>query len=499
VKLLDFGLSWVADGGERLTEFGTVIGTPAYMSPEQARGDRADARSDLFALGSVLYALCTGRDPFAGDSLYAVLEAVRTASPRPVRELNPSVPEGLVAVLNKLHAKDPADRFQSAAEVVRALEQAGGSASPKGGRKVYRFRMAAVAAAFLVLATGAACLLAGAFDAPPPRPAPASRGPAPAAPRPAAPVAGGEVALAQDQERPAPKEDAKAPAVYPAALFPFEERGAGVREYGAKVSDLLFARLAVKPDIYLVDRADLRKVQNELALGLSGVVQADKAARVGQLTGARLLISGSVIQVDKRLYLVAKIVGTETSRLAAASVDGKVGDELGPLVDKLADGIANQIKEQADKLVGRPAAKADRLAALRRALKKGPRPTVFVQVSERHVGAIRFDPAAQTELMRLCKATDFPVLDPETGLRARADVLLLGEALCETAARHGNLVSVKARVELRAVERKTDRVLWADSQTSLVVDLTEQVAGKAALEQAAAVLAGRVLPRLIKE
>src|SRR5207237_398878 len=93
VKLLDFGLSWVADDGERLTETGTVIGTPAYMAPEQARGDRADARSDLFALGGVLYAMTTGRDPFAGESLYAVLDRVRWASPRPVRELNPAAPE----------------------------------------------------------------------------------------------------------------------------------------------------------------------------------------------------------------------------------------------------------------------------------------------------------------------------------------------------------------------------------------------------------------------
>jgi hypothetical protein len=101
--------------------------------------------------------------------------------------------------------------------------------------------------------------------------------------------------------------------------------------------------------------------------------------------------------------------------------------------------------------------------------------------------------------MRFCKETGFPVLDPETGLRSRADVLILGEAISETAARNGGLVSVKARVELRAVDRKTDQVLAADSQTSVVVGLADQTAGKAALTEAAAALAERVLPRLVKE
>src|SRR6266704_958016 len=73
------------------------------------------------------------------------------------------------------------------------------------------------------------------------------------------------------------KEKDKAPEVYPAALFPFEERGAGVRDFGAKVSDILFAKLAVQPDIYLVDRSDLKKILSELELNISGVVKPAEA------------------------------------------------------------------------------------------------------------------------------------------------------------------------------------------------------------------------------
>ena len=90
------------------------------------------------------------------------------------------------------------------------------------------------------------------------------------------------------------------------------------------------------------------------------------------------------------------------------------------------------------------------------------------------------------------------MIDPEEGLRSKADVLISGEGFSEFATRHGNLVSVKARVEIKAVDRLTDKVLTADRQTAVVVDLAEQVAGKAALQEAAAALAERVLPKLVK-
>src|SRR5439155_20367364 len=89
------------------------------------------------------------------------------------------------------------------------------------------------------------------------------------------------------------KEQDKAPEVYPAALFTFEERGAGVRDFGPKVTDILFAKLAVRPEIYLVDRADLKKILGELELNISGVVKTSEASKIGQMTGTKILISGS--------------------------------------------------------------------------------------------------------------------------------------------------------------------------------------------------------------
>ncbi len=122
VKLTDFGLARAVDDAS-VTNSGVVAGTPQYMAPEQARGEALDHRADLFSLGSVLYALCTGRPPFRADNAMAVLKRVSEDTPRPIQEINPRIPDWLAAVVARLQAKDPADRFQSAAEVAETLRQ----------------------------------------------------------------------------------------------------------------------------------------------------------------------------------------------------------------------------------------------------------------------------------------------------------------------------------------------------------------------------------------
>src|SRR5262249_13721187 len=122
VRITDFGLARAVDDAS-VSLRGAVAGTPQYMAPEQARGEAVDQRADLFALGSTLYAMCTGRAPFRGDSSMAVIREVCDAGPAPIRALNPEVPAWLEGIVHKLHAKDPGRRFQSAAEVAELLGQ----------------------------------------------------------------------------------------------------------------------------------------------------------------------------------------------------------------------------------------------------------------------------------------------------------------------------------------------------------------------------------------
>jgi predicted ATPase len=128
VKVLDFGLARLLPAGAvkapaqsgRATDPGTVIGTLRYMAPEQARGEAVDAAADIFALGLVLYELLTGQHPFPADSEHAVLQAIIMDTPVPPARLNPEVPPGLEALIQKMLDKDPRRR-PNAAEVAAAL------------------------------------------------------------------------------------------------------------------------------------------------------------------------------------------------------------------------------------------------------------------------------------------------------------------------------------------------------------------------------------------
>ena len=124
VKVLDFGLASVAENDEsNLTGTYAVVGTADYMAPEQAESARAaDARSDIYALGCTLYHLLSGRPPFTDPSTLLKLVAHREEAPPPVRALRHDVPEKLAAVIGRMMAKAPVDRFQTATEVAAALE-----------------------------------------------------------------------------------------------------------------------------------------------------------------------------------------------------------------------------------------------------------------------------------------------------------------------------------------------------------------------------------------
>jgi serine/threonine protein kinase len=121
VKITDFGLARMVDD-VGMTQNGVVAGTPEYMAPEQARGEPVDHRSDLFSLGSVLYALCAGVSPFHGTTAVAVIHKVCEQEPAPLRSLNPETPDWLERFIARLLAKNPADRFQSTSQVVVLLE-----------------------------------------------------------------------------------------------------------------------------------------------------------------------------------------------------------------------------------------------------------------------------------------------------------------------------------------------------------------------------------------
>jgi serine/threonine-protein kinase len=120
VKVTDFGIAKVVDLS--VTQVGTILGTPNYMSPEQIKGEAVDGRADLFSLGVVLYELLTGDKPFKGDNITAVMNNIANRTPVPIREKVPTIPEKMAAIVERAIRKNREERYQSGRELAEELD-----------------------------------------------------------------------------------------------------------------------------------------------------------------------------------------------------------------------------------------------------------------------------------------------------------------------------------------------------------------------------------------
>jgi hypothetical protein len=279
------------------------------------------------------------------------------------------------------------------------------------------------------------------------------------------------------------------------AILDFESRDEAVRDLGPKVATLINANLSAEPQIITVERTELEKVLGEQELGLSGTVSPDTAAKVGHLTGAKVLVTGRIFKADKDLIIVAKIIGTETSRVYGELVKGPPAASITDLSGDLAKKIAATVNQKGDTLVAKVESHEDRIARIKKSLKSDKLPTVSIKIGERHFGQPVIDPAAETELGLILKECGFTLVDDKS--KEKADVEITGDAFSAFAMRKGNLISCRARVEIKA-QKLNGEILTADRQTSVAVDIAEQTAAKTALQNAAAELAERVALNLTK-
>ncbi len=277
------------------------------------------------------------------------------------------------------------------------------------------------------------------------------------------------------------------------AIFDFDSKDEAVRDLGPKVATLINANLSADPQIITVERAELEKVLGEQELGLSGTVSTETAAKVGHLTGAKVLVTGRVFKVDKELVVVSKIIGTETSRVYGELVKGTSATPITDLSTDLAKKIAATVKAKGDSLVAKVESRENRIARIKKSVAQKELPTVSIKIGERHFGQPVIDPAAETELGLILKKCGFTLVDDKSP--QKPDVEITGDAFSAFGMRKGNLISCKARVELKA-QRRTGEILAVDRQTIVAVDIAEQTAAKTALQKAATELAERLAPKL---
>ena len=129
LKVLDFGISKMFSDSS-ITDTKGIVGTPAYMSPEQAKNSRkTDLRTDIWSMGAIMYELFSGQPPYVGETVGEVLALVLNESPKPLRELAPNLPLGILAIVDKCLARDREDRYESAGQLARALAPFAGNAA----------------------------------------------------------------------------------------------------------------------------------------------------------------------------------------------------------------------------------------------------------------------------------------------------------------------------------------------------------------------------------
>ena len=315
LKILDFGLAKkqgveaspdsryfdtksdtaTATGMMDLTTPGSTVGTAAYMSPEQAKGDPLDARTDLFSLGSVLFEMATGQAPFGGRSTAEVFAALLMKDPPPVSSLNPAMPKALDPVVAKLLAKDRDQRYRSAEELLAALEAVSSSDSsrsavavpappaaalppPEADRRRSRNRIIVVGALLLVAAGAGAFLFRNHPDNT-------------AVPGPSAGAAPGGAATA----KPATSRDSIIVADF------INKTGDAV--FDTTLNQALRVQLAQSPVLDIISQQHLRQSLQFLGRKQDETITPQIAREIGEREGVKAILTGSIAPLGKAFVL----------------------------------------------------------------------------------------------------------------------------------------------------------------------------------------------------
>lgn len=292
------------------------------------------------------------------------------------------------------------------------------------------------------------------------------------------------------------------------AIFDFESKAPGNPDLGQQLGDILTARLSIYNQFRLVERKKLEDLLKEHQLNLAGMVDTNQAVKVGKMAGAKIMVFGRTFTVDRDLYIVAKIVGTETSQVKGVIAKGNLESNLSDIINQLVDKLADGLERWAPELLPKTEEFQNKVKMLKRQLKGRELPTVAVMIPEVHINRLTADPAAETEIKKIFRQIGFNVIEAKRKSLeklakdfslAGVDIIITGEGFSEFAARIGGLVGCIARLEVQATERESHRIITSERTTRRAVDLSEAIAGKTALQAAGHELAIKLIEKIANE
>lgn len=288
------------------------------------------------------------------------------------------------------------------------------------------------------------------------------------------------------------QEAAPKPAVFSVGVLPFAETD-DTRNLGTTASELVATQLGMSGNLLLIERAQLDAVLSEQGMGLTGAVDPQTAAKLGNLIGAQILVTGRVFKAGENTYCIAKAISTATGRSLPAQTQVNGDDWMGAAT-KLATALDESIAKNAAEMAPKPEAAEARIERLKKLVEGKTLPKVFVRVREGHLSRIIPDPAVQTEIEFTLQKIGVTVVTKE----AQADIVVAGEAFSERAIQLGTLVSCRARCELTLTKKSAPGTKQVNRITTGAVDIAENTAAKQALQNAGAKLSEWVVAEIVK-
>jgi serine/threonine protein kinase/Tfp pilus assembly protein PilF len=306
VKILDFGLAKLA-GATRVTKSGWMVGTAAYMSPEQARGEELDARSDIWSLGAVLYEMLTGEHPFKGDQDVAVLYGIVNAEPEPLSSHRTDIPETFQGTIDKTLAKDKDERFRSVAEFQQAVSgKETGSGSSAGSTK--RKLVYGVSALVILSAVILSMILASLKDG-----------------------AGPDTTATTDE--------------HIVAVMYFENivDGDDPDRLGEIATNLLITGLSESESIRVLSSQRTYDILKSMGRDNVKSIDRETATEIANQAGARTMLLGSILQTTPVL-ITSQIVDVVTGEVKASQrVQAGPNEQVFALIDRLLNDVRDDL------------------------------------------------------------------------------------------------------------------------------------------------------------